>query len=128
MATSAFGDSTGLITGLFSGTFGLIYAAWAVLYLVGLWKIFAKAGEPGWAAIVPIYNIFVLLKIVGRPWWWLLLMLIPFVNFVIAIMITWNLAKVFGHGFGYFLGLLFLGGIFYPMLGFGGSRYLGPAV
>ena len=94
-----------------------------VLMIAGLWKVFDKAGQPGWAAIVPIYNIYILLKIVGRPGWWLLLCLIPIVGLIIFIIIYYELAKVFGHGAGFFLDIFFLPFIFLPILGFGDSRY-----
>ena len=68
-----------------------------------------------------------MLKIVGKPGWWLLLMLLPLVNIVIAIIVVVELAKVFGHGGGFALGLLFLGFIFYPILGYGSSTYRAPA-
>jgi len=97
-----------------------------VLQIAALWRIFVKAGEPGWSALIPIYNAYVLLKIAGRPGWWLVLYLIPFVNFVIAIIVAHELSKSFGHGGGFTFGLLFLPLIFYPMLGFGSDRYLGP--
>lgn len=83
------------------------------------------SAQPGWAAIVPIYNYYIMLKVVGRPGWWIILLFIPIVNFVVALIVTYDLAKVFGKGMGYFLGLLFLGFIFYPMLGFGGAQYRG---
>ena len=94
---------------------------------VSMWKIFVKAGQPGWAAIIPIYNAYILTKIVGRPWWWLLLMLIPFVNIVIAIILAIDLAKSFGKGGGFAVGLILLGFVFYPILAFGDARYQGPA-
>ena len=100
----------------------------SVFLLICMWKVYVKAGKPGWAAIIPIYNILVELEIVGRPWYWLLLMLIPFVNIVIAIMITFRMAKVFGKGTGFGFGLLFLPFIFFPILAFDSSRYLGPNV
>jgi hypothetical protein len=98
-----------------------------VLYIAGLWKVFTKAGKPGWAAIVPIYNIWVLLEIVGRPGWWLILYFIPFVNVVVQILVTLELAKSYGRGIGYAIGLLLLPFIFYLMLGFGEDQYQGPA-
>lgn len=104
----------------------LFYLVVAVLMLVSMWKIFVKAGKPGWAAIIPIYGNLVQLEIIGRPWWWLLLMLIPIVNVVIAIMIIFDFAKVFGKGTGFGFGLLFLSFIFYPILAFGDARYIGP--
>jgi len=104
---------------------GLIYLALVILYVAGLWKVFTKAGQPGWAAIVPIYNVIVMLQIVGRPVWWILLMLIPVVNLVIAILVIVELAAVFGKGAGFAIGILFLGFIFVPILGFGSATYVG---
>jgi hypothetical protein len=106
---------------------GLLYLAFLALMIASLWTIFTKAGEPGWAAIIPIYNIIVLLKIVGRPIWWLVLMLIPFVNFIIGILVMIDLAKSFGQGAGFGVGMVFLPFIFAPMLAFGDSRYSGPS-
>ena len=97
--------------------------AWAVVMLFVIavgWKIFAKAGQPGWAVLVPIYNIIVAVKVMGKPGWWFLLMLIPGVNAILAGLMF---AKVFGKGTGFALGLIFLGFIFYPILAFGSSRY-----
>ena len=110
--------------GIGSLIFGLLIT---VFLIAALWKIFSKAGQPGWACIVPFYNIYVLLKIVGRPGWWLILMLIPLVNIVISIIVYIDLAKSFGKGVGYGLGLVFLPFIFMPMLGFGSAQYVGPA-
>jgi len=109
------------------GVVMLIVCVLMVVMIVSLWKVFTKAGQPGWAAIVPIYNIVVLLQIVGRPMWWLVLCLIPLVNLVAAIILAIDLAKSFGKGAGFGLGLIFLGFIFYPILGFGSARYSGPA-
>jgi len=116
-SASSSGSPVGVIVGLLV----------AVLMIVALWKIFTKAGQPGWACLIPIYNIYILCKIVGRPGWWVILMLIPFVNFIIAIILSIDLAKSFGNGVGFGLGLAFLGIIFFPILGFGSSQYQGPA-
>ena len=105
----------------------LIYLVILVVLIAAQWKIFVKAGKPGWACIIPIYNIIVLLEIVGKPWWWLLLMLIPFVNIVLAIWMTNLLSKSFGKNEGFTVGLILLGIIFYPILGFGDAQYQGPA-
>jgi hypothetical protein len=99
----------------------------AVFLIVAMWKVFTKAGQPGWASIIPIYNIYIWCKIVGRPAWWIILMLIPFVNFIICIILCIDLAKSFGKGAGFGLGLAFLGIIFFPILGFGSAQYQGPA-
>ena len=90
------------------------------------WRIFTKAGKPGWASIVPIYNIIVLLEIVGKPWWYLLLLFIPIVNIVILIMVMIALAQVFGKSGGFAVGLIFLSLIFMAILAFGDAKYLGP--
>jgi hypothetical protein len=102
---------------------GLVYLAFIVLWIVGFWKVFTKAGHPGWAALVPIYNLYILLKIAGKPGWWLLLFFIPVVSLVILILVSLDVAKAFGKGGGYGVGLAFLGFIFYPMLGFSDARY-----
>lgn len=104
----------------------LIQLAIVILIIAGIWKTFTKAGQPGWAAIIPIYNFYILLKIVNRPWWWLLLMLIPLVNLVIAIIVALDVAKAFGKGTGFGIGLVFLGFIFYPILGFSNATYTKP--
>ncbi len=104
-----------------SGSF--IYFVLLVLIIISWWKVFTKAGKPGWASIIPIYNIIVLLDIVKRPVWWLILLLIPIVNIVIGIIVIFDLAKAFGKGTGFALGLLFLGIIFLPILAFGDAQY-----
>lgn len=104
----------------------LFYMVFAVFMIICYWKIFTKAGKPGWAAIIPIYNIIVLLEVIGRPWWWVLLMLVPVANFVILIIMIFDLAKAFGKGTGFGFGLLFLSIIFVPILAFGDAVYKGP--
>jgi hypothetical protein len=104
-----------------------VYLVLVVLLIAGWWMIFTKAGEEGWKAIIPIYNVIVLLKIVGREWWWVLLMLIPIVGFVVWIIVALDLAKSFGRGTGFAIGLILLPFIFALILGFGGDTYRGPA-
>ena len=106
--------------------FILIILAVVVFIIAAMWKIFEKAGQPGWAAIVPIYNCYVLLKIVGKPGWWLLLFLIPIVNYVFIIWTYNMLSKSFGKEEGFTVGLVLLGIVFFPILGFGDAKYLGP--
>ena len=103
--------------------FGIIWLAVCVFLIAALWIVFTKAGHPGWAAIVPIYNAIILLKIAGKPVWWIILFLIPFVNFVIAILVSLAIAKNFGKSTGFGIGLVFLGFIFYPMLAWGDAKY-----
>ena len=102
---------------------GLIQLAILIGIIAGFWKVFEKAGKPGWAAIIPIYNLIVLLEIAGKPIWWIVLFLIPFVNFIIAILVGIDVAKNFGKGTGFGIGLALLGFIFYPILGFGDAKY-----
>jgi hypothetical protein len=96
----------------------------AIIGIVAAWKLFAKAGQPGWAAIIPIYNIIVFLKIINRPWWWLLLLCIPIVDIVILFIISFDLGKSFGKGgaWSFFL-LIVLSIIGYLILAFGKSEY-----
>lgn len=98
-----------------------------IVMIAAMWKMFSKAGQPGWAAIIPIYNVYVLCKVVGRPGWWVILTLIPFVNIVIGIILGIDLAKSFGKDVGYAVLLILLPIIGYPMLGFGSAAYAGPA-
>lgn len=108
------------------GVIILIYLAIIVLMIASMWTIFSKAGKPGWASIVPIYNTIVLLEIVGKPLWWLLLMLIPIVNIVILIIVYHNLSLSFGKDGGFTVGLILLSIIFLPILAFGDAKYVGP--
>lgn len=103
----------------------IIYLAIIVLMIASIWKVFAKAGKPGWASIIPIYNLIVMLEIAGRPLWWIILMLVPIVNLVIAIMLYIDIAKAFGKGAGFAIGMILLPFIFWPILGFGSAQYIG---
>ena len=121
-------DSSGILGSLFGGVFMLIWLAIFIVVIAGGWKVFEKAGQPGWAIIIPFFNIYIMLKIVGRPAWWLVLMLIPVVNVVIALIVAIDMAKSFGQSAVFGVVLLFLlGGIGYLILGFGSAKYLGPA-
>ncbi|HUG83813.1 MAG TPA: DUF5684 domain-containing protein [Euzebya sp.] len=111
----------------FLAFFALFYLAFIVLFIAAAWKLFTKAGEDGWKVLVPFYNIYVFLQIVGRPGWWLLLYFVPLVGFVISIIVAIDTAKSFGKDTAFAVGLIFLSPIFYPILAFGDARYLGPA-
>jgi len=118
MNASAAGAAGGI------GAVGMIiYLAVLVLVIAGGWKVFSKAGQPGWAIIVPIYNVIVMLKVAGKPLWWILLMFIPFVNMIVGILVMAALAKNFGKGAGFTVGLVLLPMIFIPILGFGSAQY-----
>jgi len=107
--------------------FWICWFAFAILMIAALWKVFTKAGQPGWPSIVPILNTYFLCKVAGRPGWWVILMLIPFVNFVIWIILCIDVAKSFRKGVGFGIGLLLLPIIFFPILGFGSAQYQGPS-
>lgn len=107
--------------------FIVLYLAILLLVVAGGWKMFSKAGQPGWGILVPILNLYFLCKVAGRPGWWVLLMFIPLVNLIVMIIISIDVAKAFGMGTGFGLGIFFLGFIFIPVLGFGGATYQGSA-
>ena len=122
-------DTAGLLGGL--GLVGSLcccgaFAALMLIPIAGMWKAFAKAGEPGWASIVPIYNLIVWCRMAGKPEVWVLLLLIPCVNIVILIIVFMEIAKNFGKDAAFGLGLAFLSFIFWPILGFGSATYIGP--
>jgi hypothetical protein len=106
-----------------SGPLLIIPLAIVIFMIAAVWKVFTKAGQPGWAVLIPIYNAYVMLKIAGKPGWWLLLMFIPIVNLVVWILALVGLAANFGKGGGFVLGLLLLPIVFYPILGLGSSQY-----
>ena len=111
----------------FGGIVMIVALAIAVVCIIGMWKVFEKSGQPGWACIIPIYNIYILLKVAGRPGWWLFLMLIPLVNLVFILLLSIDIAKCFGQSAVFGVVLIFLlGGIGYVILGFGNYRYVGP--
>jgi hypothetical protein len=95
-----------------------------IITVESLWIIYKKAGKEGWASIVPIYNIIVLLEIVKKPTWYFLLLIIPFVNIIIVIWMTNQLSQRFGKGEGFTIGLIFLPFIFYPLLGMSKAEYI----
>ncbi|NOY50576.1 MAG: hypothetical protein GXO88_08450 [Chlorobi bacterium] len=113
--------------GYFSSNEVIFIVVVSVIYLAAIWRIFEKAGKPGWAALIPFYNCFVLLEIIGKPYWWFFMMFIPVVNIIFAVWIFNMLSKSFGQGEGFTLGLILLSIIFYPMLAFGNYEYQGPA-
>lgn len=107
--------------------FGFISIGLAVLTIAGAWAAFVKAGKPGWACIIPIYNLIVILEIAGKPIWSILLYFVPFVNFIFSIIVFLDFAKAFGKGAGFGLGIIFLPFVFFPILGFGNARFVGAA-
>jgi hypothetical protein len=110
----------------FSPAFIVCWLAIVIFIIAAQWKVFVKAGQPGWACIIPIYNWYIMLKIGGKPGWWLLLFLIPVINIIFVIWTVNMISKSFGKDEGFTVGLLLLGIIFWPILGFGSAKYLGP--
>lgn len=106
------------------GTGGTLFAiAIIVVIFAAAWKVFTKAGQPGWAVLVPIYNAIVWLRICGKPGWWVILLIIPVVNFIITFIASLAMAKNFGKGTGFGIGLWLLTPIFIPILAFSDAKY-----
>jgi Family of unknown function (DUF5684) len=99
----------------------------AVMSVMVMWTIYERAGQPGWASLVPIYNMIVLMNVAGRPAWWFLLMGIPIVNLVIWFMICMDLAVAFDRGIPFAAGLFLVPFVFFPLMAFGEPDYVGPA-
>lgn len=104
----------------------LLFAA-TILVIIAEWRVFEKAGQPGWASIIPYFNFFIMLKIVNKPLWWIFWLFVPGANVVVGIWVTNLLAKSFGKNEGFTLGLIILPFIFYPVLGFGNASFQGKA-
>lgn len=116
----------GAIIAFFIAIFWVLTLIW-VISIVGMWKAFEKAGKPGWAALIPIYNIVVMIEIVGKPMIWVLWCLLPCVNWIFGIWLTNLISKSYGKEEGFTIGLLLLPFIFWPILGFSNARYVGPS-
>jgi hypothetical protein len=106
----------------------LIYTwiAIAIIELISLWKVFEKAGQPGWAALIPFYNIYIMTRIAGKPAIWTLWCVIPFINLVFIVWLYNIFCKSFGKDEAFTVGFIILPVIFWPILGFGPAKYLGP--
>ena len=95
----------------------------AVITVAGTWRVYEKAGQPGWACLIPVYKFIVLLRIAGERWWCILLMLIPGINAIVYLLIIRDVARRFGKGALFTVGLWCAGFVFYPILGFGRAQY-----
>lgn len=111
---------------VWAGIFIALIVALAATLIVSLWHIFAKAGRPGWASLIPLYNVIVLLNLIGRPWWYVVFVFIPGANAVLAVILCFGAARSFGKGWPFALGMILLPFIFLPVLAFGSARYVGP--
>jgi len=111
--------------GIVAVVVSLVMAAMFIVCIVGVWKMFTKAGQPGWGSLIPFYNVYLLLKIAEKPGWWLVLFCIPFVNLYALVVVSINIAKAFGKGIGFAIGLILLNVPLYAFLGFGKAQYVG---
>jgi len=123
MLVQSSDDASGAAFAVFGLGFFLMMMAFAILMIAAVWTVFSKAGQPGWAVLIPIYNAIVMLKVAKKPLWWIVLFLVPFVNIVIAILVAIAIANNFGKSTGFGVGLAFLGFIFYPILAWGDAQY-----
>ena len=102
----------------------ILYLAFAIFEIVALWKLYSKAGQPGWAILIPIYDLIVLFKIVKMEWWHVLILLfVPLAACVYGIILPFKLAKVFGKGTGFGVLTLFFSAVTIPILAFGSAKY-----
>ncbi|MEO5949701.1 MAG: DUF5684 domain-containing protein [Candidatus Saccharimonas sp.] len=125
--TTTMDPATAAAFGGFMLFVGLIMLAVGIITLISMWKLFTKAGKPGWAAIVPIYNIIVMLEIVGRPLWWTVLYFIPFANVVVQILVTLEFAKVYGKDTTFGVLMIIFPVPMYQILAFSKTtQYMGP--
>lgn len=102
------------------------YLLAGIVSLVGLWGIFKKAGYAGWKTFIPIYNLIIIQKIIDRPWWWIIIMFIPYLGIIFIILSTYLLANTFKRKELFTLGLILLPFIFYPLLGYNNDQYTDP--
>ncbi len=117
-STTSSAAGAGIAVGFF-----VVYFAFIILMIASMWKLFDKAGQKGWCAIIPILNIIVLLKVVHKELWWIILFIIPCVSIVAWVIVAFDVAKAYGKGAGYGLGVIILPFIFLPILGFGSAQY-----
>jgi len=94
-----------------------------IFLIASMWKVFEKAGQPGWACIIPIYNVYIMTQIAKKPGWWVILMIIPYIGWIWQMWVMNLIAKKFGKSEGFTIGLVFLPIIFWPILGFGDAQY-----
>ena len=128
MSTFPQDDGSSAAAGLVSAgmcmfVIGMVFLA--LPFFIGMWRVFTKAGRPGWAALIPFYSFYVLLKIAGKPGWWLILLYIPLVNIFIMSLMMVSLANAFGKGGGFAFGLILSNSLFLLILGLSSAQYIG---
>lgn len=125
-STSSDAAATGLLA-LFSGVYLMVVLVLAVILIIARWRVYTKAGEPGWGSLIPFYSDYLLFKIAWGNGWLFLLSFIPVVGWIVLLIAVYKLCVAFGHGAGFFLGMFFLQPIFMMILAFDSSEYYGPA-
>jgi len=133
LAQASGNEEAALAAGLvaFFAAFAFVFIAIGLAFHIGMWKVFTKAGQPGWAVLIPVYNFILLLRIAGLAWYWVftpLIILIPILGAIAYLVwVVWvhhRISTRFGQGVGFTIGLTLLGPIFWLILGFGSSKYL----
>jgi len=133
LAQASGNEEAALAAGLvaFFAAFAFVFIAIGLVMLIGMWKVFTKAGQPGWAVLIPVYNFILLLRIAGLAWYWVftpLIILIPILGAIAYLVwVVWvhhRISTRFCQGVGFTIGLTLLGPIFWLILGFGSSKYL----
>lgn len=119
-------ETYAVVAGGIAMVYMVVVLAIAVISLVGMWKIFVKAGKPGWGAIIPIYNLYCLYEMSFGTGWLFLLSFVPCVNAVMMIVMWIKLGQAFGKSAAFGIGILFFPFVFLPMLGFGDAQFVGP--
>lgn len=119
-------NENGTLPAAFFAIFFTVWSALMIFFCITFWKIYVKAGQPGWKIFIPYYNAVIMLRMSGMSGWWILLLFVPIANFILAIVMMAALARAFGRSGGFAVGLFFLPIVFFPILAFGSSRYVGP--
>ncbi len=119
----------GVFKGMGAGML-IVWLAIMVFMIVSWWIVFKKAGQPGWAILIPIFNFLVILRVAGKPWWWvfsILLAIIPIAGpilfLVVWVLISNGISKNFGRGTGFTVGLVLLSVVFVPILAFSEDKW-----
>lgn len=121
------GEGGGALAAIMGASIAMIivYLLIAAVIIVSYWKIYTKAGKPGWAAIVPIYNIIILLEIVKKPVWWVILFFIPCANIVAMVLVALEFVKVFGKPSWHAALMILVGIVYLPYIAFSDAKYVG---
>ena len=120
---------TALLVGIITAYLVIVIPI-VLIAIVAIWRIFTKAGQPGWAVLIPFYNLYVLTQVAKRPSWWMLLYFVSFIPVIgalgvlfVSIIDNLRLAKLFGKSAGFGVGMILLGIVFLPILAFGNADY-----